>query len=291
MKKSACLVLILALIAGNACRAQDTSHARCEFSLYSIGNSHTWDFRPAGDFREITEAMDIHLKNGWHINCGKNLQTIWSSPDETCVALTVYGTYQHAIGEHVWDAITLQTFTGGTGKLEKEALEDFLGFISGSINRDAEVFVYCTWPKNTATPLGAFNYTDAWLSDFRENDTLKVLSEAYFGYLEASFENAARHIQWIPLGRVLYHFDRQARSGGVPGFSGAGQLYRDAWHLNNVGRYIAGLTVFSQIFRIDPLDIPVIDAYHTADQWPCDRDLTEEQKTVIRGIISKALDF
>jgi hypothetical protein len=289
MDKYAYRVLILALIASNVCRAQVTSHSKQEFSLYSIGNSHTWDFRPAEDFREIAEAMDIHLKNGWHINCGKNLQTIWTRPGETCVALTGYGNYQHAIGEHAWDAITLQTFTGGMGKDEKEALEDFLEFISRSINKDCEVFVYCTWPKNTTAQLGAFNYTDAWLSDFHENDTLKVLSKAYFGYLESAFENF--DVEFIPLGRVLYHFDRQARAGGVPGFSGAGELYRDAWHLNNVGRYVAGLTVFSQIFRIDPFMIPAIDAYHTSDHWPSDRDLTEEQRGVIRGIISEALDF
>lgn len=284
-------MLLLSLIAGHACRAQDTSHSKREFSLYSVGNSHTWDFRPAGDFRSIAEAMDIHLSNGWHINCGKNLQTIWARPGETCVALTEYGKYRHAIAEHAWDAITLQTFTGGTGKAEKKALEDFLEFIRGSINRDCEVFLYCTWPKNTEAPLGAFNYTEAWLSDFHENDTLRVLSEAYFGYLEAAFKNPARHLELIPVGRVLYHFDQQARSGKVPGFSGAGQLYRDAWHLNNVGRYIAGMTVFSQIFCINPLEIPVIDAYHTSDQWPCDRDLTKEQRSVIRGIISETLDF
>ena len=72
---------------------------------------------------------------------------------------------------------------------------------------------------------------------------------------------------------------------------GAGELYRDAWHMNNVGRYIAGLTVFSGIFRIDPASIPGIKAYHLSNQWPSDRELTEEQDERIKGIISEVLKF
>jgi len=200
--------------------AQDRDQSSSDFFFYSIGNSHTWDFRPAADFLEIAKALDIEIKNGWHINCGQNLETIWSNPGQTCVELTRYGTYQEAIEKQKWDAISIQTFTGGTGKAEKKAVEDFLGFIAGSINKDCNVFIYCTWPKNTAAQLGDFNYAEEWLSDFQENDTLKILSEKYFTYLESSFENNSDNVKFIPLGKVLYHFDKKARSGEVPGYSG-----------------------------------------------------------------------
>ena len=125
------------------------------------------------------------------------------------------------------------------------------------------------------------------LADFHENDTLKILSEKYFDYLENSIEGNSDRIKFIPVGKVLYHFDQKAKSGKFPGFSGSGELYRDAWHLNNVGRYIAGLTVFSQIFQIDPVGIPDFKSYHTSDKWPGDRELTSKQKEVIRRIISE----
>ena len=270
---------------------QDFRQPDRDFFLYSIGNSHTWDFRPAADFHEIAKAMEIDIKNGWHINCGQNLKAILDNPGKTCVEVSEFGLYSRAMVDQRWDAITLQTFVGGTAKHEAEAIEAMLDLISESINRDCPLFIYCTWPRNTASKLEEFNYGDAWLSDIREVDTLKVLSEKYFKYLEDRFEPDAGRVRFIPLGRVLFHFDQKARSGAVPGFSGAGELYRDAWHMNNVGRYIAGLTVFCSILRIDPTSVPVIDAYHLSDQWPGDRELTEEQEKMIREILSEVLKF
>ena len=291
MNKFAANVLLLVLLPFSFSLAQDKSKSDKDFFLYSIGNSHTWDFRPSADFLEIAKALHIEIKNGWHINCGQNLNTIWNNPDQTCVELTGYGAYREAIENHKWDAITIQTFTGGTGKAEKKAVEESLGFISSSINKDCDVFIYCTWPKNTAVQLGDFDYAEVWLGDFQENDTLEILSDKYFSYLENSLENNSDMVKFIPLGKVLYHFDQKARSGEVPGFSGSGELYRDAWHLNNVGRYIAGLTVFSQILRIDPVGIPDFESYYTSDKWPSDRELTSKQKELIRRIISEVLDF
>jgi hypothetical protein len=291
MNKLASSVLILVLIPFSFSRAQDHPKSGKEFFLYSVGNSHTWDFRPSADFLEIAKALDIEIRNGWHINCGQNLESIWNNPGQTCVEPAEYGVYREAIENHRWDAITLQTYKGGTGKGEKQAVDEFLGLISSSINKDCNVFIYCTWPKNTAEHLGDFNYSEAWLSDFQENDTLEVLSEKYFSYLENSIGNYSDRIKFIPVGRVLYHFDQKAKTGEIPGFSGSGELYRDVAHMNNVGRYIAGLTVFSQIFRIDPVGIPDFMSYPTSDKWPSDRELTSKQKEVIRKIISEVLNF
>ena len=291
MNKFAANVLSLLLISFSFSLAQDISKSEKDFFLYSIGNSHTWDFRPSSDFLQIAKTLHVDISNGWHINCGQNLKTIWNNPEQTCVDLTEYGAYKDAIENHKWDAITIQTFIGGTGKAEKKAVEEFLSFISQSINKDCDVFIYFTWPQNTAVQLGDFNYSEVWLADFQENDTLKILSEKYFSYLENSIEEYPDRIKFIPVGKVLYHFDKKAKSGKFPGFSGSGELYRDAWHLNNVGRYIAGLTVFSQIFRIDPVGIPDFESYYTSDKWPGDRELTSKQKELIRRIISEALNF
>jgi len=291
MNKIAYAVLLLVLLPHSLSRAQDKSIPAKDFFLYSIGNSHTWDFRPSADFLEIARSLKIEIKNGWHINCGQNLETIWNEPGQTCVDLTGYGTYQEAVEKHKWDAISIQTFVGGTGKAEKKAVENFLDLISSSINKDCNVYIYCTWPKNTAEQLRDFSYAESWLSNFRKNDTLKILSEKYFRYLEKSIGNNSDRIEFIPVGKVLYHFDLKAKSGEIPGFSGSGELYRDAWHLNNVGRYIAGLTFFAQIFRIDPAGIPDFKSYRTSDQWPSDRELTLKQKEVMRAMISEVLNF
>ena len=261
------------------------------FSLYSIGNSHTWDFRPSTDFLQIAKSLNIEIKNGWHINCGQNLNTIWNNPEQTCVDLTGYGSFKNAIENYKWDAITIQTYIGGTGKAEKKAVEKFLDFIAKSKNKNSNVFIYCTWPKNSGEKLADFDYSEAWLSGFNENDTLKIISEKYLKYLESSFEGYSDKIKFIPVGKVLYHFDQKAKAGKIPGFSGAGELYRDVAHMNNVGRYIAGLTVFSQIFRINPIDVPGFNSYQTSDKWPSDKVLSPKQKEIIREIISDVLNF
>jgi hypothetical protein len=257
MNKIISLVLLLLILPFTISGAGDKDKSTGEFYLYSIGNSHTWDFRPASDFLEIGRVMGIDIENG----------------------------------KHTWDAISIQTFIGGTGKAELKAVDKFLDFISGSINKDCFVYIYCTWPKNTAEPLGDFDYAEEWLGDFEENDTLEILSDKYFNYLEGAMENGSDKVTFIPLGRVLYHFDRKAKSGEIPGFSGSGALYRDAWHMNNVGRFVAGLTVFSQIFRIDPTDVPDVVSYQASDRWASDRELTAEQKDIIKNIISEVLNF
>jgi len=169
------------------------------FFLYSIGNSHTWDFRPSSDFLKMADVLGVDIKNGWHINCGQNLETIWDKPGQTYVELSEYGVYR--------DAITLQTFTDGTGKDEKEAVDKMLDLITSSINRDCNVFIYSTWPKNTAEKLGDFNYAKVWHRDYHANDTLRLLSEKYFNYLENSIGKSSDKVKFIPVGRVLYHFE------------------------------------------------------------------------------------
>lgn len=82
MNKFASALLLMLLLPFSDTGAGDKDKSNHDFFLYSIGNSHTWDFRPAADFLEIGKAMEINIKNGWHINCGQNLETIWDNPGQ-----------------------------------------------------------------------------------------------------------------------------------------------------------------------------------------------------------------
>jgi hypothetical protein len=142
-------ILFLVFIPSSFYPAQDKSQSAPEFYLYGIGNSHTWDFRPSSDFLEIRKAMHIEIKNGWHINCGQNLKTIWDDPLQTCVELSEFGAYRNAIEHHKWDAITIQTFVGGMGREEKKAVVELFNFIASSINRDFDAYhVSDQWPSD-----------------------------------------------------------------------------------------------------------------------------------------------
>lgn len=261
------------------------------FKLYCIGNSHTWDFSPSSEFLKIGESIDKKINSGWHINCGKNLSSIWNNPKQACVEFTKFGNFENAICDYQWDAITIQPFINGIGKIEEETIKKFYDFISGTKNKSSALFVYCTWPHNTAEKLSNFNYSEVWQSEYNKQDTLQNLSEKFFVSLEKSVNKYSTKVQYIRVGKVLYLFDQKAKEGQIPGFSGAGDLYRDAWHLNNIGRYIAGLTVFTTIFGIDPNDIPDFKAYPSSESWPSDRVLTSEQKKIVHSIISEVYAF
>ena len=175
--------------------------------------------------------------------------------------------------------------------MEAESIQRFHEFIRSTDNTETDLFIYCTWPKNTGEGLADFDYSEAWLSEYFREDTLRSVSEGFFDYLEKSVNACCEDINFVNVGRVMYQFDQKAKSGRIPGFSGAGALYRDRLHLNNVGRYIAGLTMFSSIFGIDPRGIPDFDAYPTSEDWPSDRELTGELKQAIQELIAEVLCY
>ena len=92
-----------------------------EFLMYSIGNSHTADFRPFSDFRCIAAIEGDSIKNGWHINCGSPLYSTWSNPERTCVEPSSFGKFMPALSSYPWDIITIQPFVGTKGFQEKTA--------------------------------------------------------------------------------------------------------------------------------------------------------------------------
>jgi len=283
------VVLLLFCSLAGCMRAQDKILG--SYRIYNIGNSHTWDHRPATGFLEIANSMNLEIFNGWHINCGKNIHQIWNDPEQTCVEVTRFGYFRDAISNNRWDAITLQPFVNGSGKNEAGTIKKFYQFIRATENTETSVFVYCTWPGNTGEELADFDYSGAWMAAYNEKDTLRNLSEGFFSYLEKSVKESDLDIRFVRIGRVMYHFDRKAKAGEIPGFTGAGELYRDKWHLNNVGRYMAGLSMFSTILGIDPNEVSGFEAYPVSEDWPSDRVLTDEQLKVIRELISEVLDI
>lgn len=66
----------------------------------------------------------------------------------------------------------------------------------------------------------------------------------------------------MPISHVFAELDRSFRSGDYSGFNCAGELYRDDVHLNNVGKYVAGLTVFAAVAGDLPESMEVPTAYN-----------------------------
>lgn len=261
------------------------------FLLYHVGNSHTWNFSPKTGFREIAIAENIKIDNGWHIDCSASLDYTWSHPEATCIEPNYFGKLKTALSTWPLDFITIQPYIGTQGYKEKTATKEIIDYLLAYRNIDSvTVFLYCTWPMNTSTRLNDFDYTQAWLKSYTNENDPVIMSRDFFNDLvenmRKSFPRAK--IGYIPVGEVLNSFHISAQKGLIQGYSGAGDLYEDQWHLNNVGRYIASLTVFCRVFNRNPIDIN--DFVGFTPTKTLDKVISKEQKVIFRKIISQILD-
>lgn len=258
--------------------------------IYSIGNSHTWDFAPASDFRNLATAQGVEIENDWHIYCGHNIADILAAPETTCVT-SRFGHFMNALNSQQWDIITLQPFTGGTGQSEANAIKQMIELIQSSLTTLPQIYIYYTWPWNGQSTLADFDYAEAWQATFNPDARLNSLNGNFIAWLKTELESSDYPISgYIPVGSTLKSFHHAAQKGQITGFNGAGELYRDALHMNNVGRFLAGSTVFATLFGMDKL-LPLLHDGYTQSYIPAmDRTLTDEQKGQILALVSAGVE-
>ena len=54
-------------------------------------------------------------------------------------------------------------------------------------------------------------------------------------------------------------------AGQVAGYFSVDQLYRDSTHLNDIGRYVAGITAFATIYQQNPIGMVKPDGFYGDD--------------------------
>lgn len=218
-----------------------------DLSLYQIGNSHTWDSAPSDGLPELFASAGVNLQNGWHIRCGKSLAYIADHPEEVCVDFNEFGNWVTALGDNRWDAVTLQSHNGSPGRDEIDAIQTILAAIPSY--RSTRVLLYINWPR-----ISAHEFRDGWNTTYSSTDQPVIQSYQYFVWLHKAMLDAdlSNHsIEYIPIGAVLAELDRRFRAGEYPPFTKVDEFYRDDVHLNNAGRYVAGLTILATLFDYD----------------------------------------
>jgi len=219
---------------------------------YRIGNSLTWDSQPKG-IEALAAQRGLQHVEAYHINCGKSLERIWTHPEEICVdVVKPFGTFAGALPNHDWDAVTFQPHPGAGSTLATDAAR-FIDFIAktreNGRNRDTVFYIYAAWPGKSHGP-----YHTTWTRDTPDaDDTKTIQTRAYFDHLFRRIRaKTDADVRMIPAGHVVYELDRRMRAGKIPGYRSAADLYRDPVHMNNVGRFTAGLTTFATLYRQDP---------------------------------------
>ncbi|MEP8548842.1 hypothetical protein [Enterobacter mori] len=249
------------------------------FRLYSIGNSHTWDLKPDGDLVTMAKANGIDLDNDWHIYCGHNIDNIIHDPENTCVP-PKHNKYKKAINSIAYDAITIEPFFGSTGKAEVDAIESLIDEIRNSKSKNAKIYIYYTWPQNDAKPLDAINYSHVWDAPSAPTAKQKNNNSTFVSYLKNRLDADGYKIAgFIPVGDSLDDLDRSAKNGEINNLTGAGNLYRDYLHMNNVGKLFIAKLYISTIFNIN--QVRYAEGTYLPGQMPDrDKDLTEHMKSL-----------
>jgi len=218
-----------------------------DFRLYQIGNSHTFDSLPRDGLPDLFASAGTTLTNGWHIRCSRPLSYISNNPEDTCVDPNSFGTWDVALAESRWDALTLQSHTGAVGVGEINAVAAIVSALPSQFS--TRVLLYVNWPS-----IADREFKVSWESRYERETQAVLQSYQYFVWLFKRMQDAnlGNHsVDYVPIGEVLYELDTRFRLGEYPPFSMAEDLYRDDLHLNNVGRYIIGLTMLAKLMDYD----------------------------------------
>ncbi len=220
-------------------------------AVYRIGNSLTWDSQPEG-IEALAGQAGFQHDEGFHINCGNTLENIVANPAQVCVPpVGEYGTWDAALPGRTWDAITCQPHYGAASTLADDEVS-ILTLIdsvrTNPLNAETKIYVYGAWPQRP-------NFRVTWEGAVIDDDaTPTVLAREYFSHLVTRLRAAtSARVYLIPVGEVLFELDTRLRSGEVPGLANLDELYRDDIHLSNdLGRFVAGLTVFATLYATMP---------------------------------------
>lgn len=181
-------------------------------AVFSIGNSLTWDTKPAllGDA-------------AWHIADGANLKDIYNNPSGYDNAQSTQ--WDVALQNNTYDYLTIQPFRGTT-------LAEDTNFISAWMNMqpDATIVLHTGWAPSA---------THA--TDYETTSTQTMSpSASYFDALEQELTalHPGRTLRRTQAAQILYDIAQDIAAEQAP-LNSLGELYRDFIHMSfSDGRYL-----------------------------------------------------
>jgi hypothetical protein len=216
------------------------------FRPYLIGNSVT-DQSNYGDLETMAGSRGFTHDWGRDSIPGASIATHLGNPDAGFTR-SPYGHYPNALGNFVWDAVTLQPFKDYAGELS--AAGSMVDLVRQN-SPDATIYVYA-------------QYLNAQKDSWDGGDWLKDRNAPYIGQTRNAdwFEDFTRDLEaakpgnvpvrMIPVGHVFWELHQRMRAGMVPGFTNIEEVYKDGWHCTPVGDYIVMMTFFATFYGEDP---------------------------------------
>ncbi len=262
--------------------------------VYRVGNSLTWDSQPNA-IAQIAKARGYKHVVGYHIKCGSSLSSIWANPAEVCVKAPL-GTFAKALPGRKWDAVAIQPHPGreSTLKADTDRILDFIKLTrQNKANAKTVFYIYSAWPSRKLGP-----YEKVWTQAVPDKDaTRTVHARQYTQHLlkrvRARLGGDGPSVYVIPAGEVLFRLDELMRAGKVEGYTSAHDLYRDDVHLTHeLGRYVAGLTVFATLYGEVPKGLvkPKGTYRKAGKDWPLPKPLRDAVHRVVWEVVTKNSD-
>lgn len=278
------LALLLAAAALAAAAPADGQAKR----VYFIGNSVT-DTVNYRAFQQSVETLQGKLTWGRQMVPGCPLFGLWRmaerNPDKCGFTEKPFGGSLNALRNFEWDAVTLQPFDRLLANADPKNNDDqgdvlyCQKYLDLALTKspNAQLYTYARWPRmligRKSVPFdkdaydkpiegktGDWSAVDPWDKRWTAKytggwDTTNETAD-YFETLTRILRQVnpavAKPLLLIPVGHVMYEFDKQAHAGAVPGFKGAYDLYKDPIHLTNMGSYLVGCTFYATLYKTDP---------------------------------------
>ncbi|MEM1108104.1 MAG: DUF4886 domain-containing protein [Planctomycetota bacterium] len=161
-----------------------------------------------------------------------------------------YGKYQEALPGFAWDAVALQLYRDG--QTYAQDISAAAGMINlartNSANNDTTFYLYQSWARRSTW--------DSWLDrdDLTTSDNVVNTREGAELMLAQVRQATGADVYIIPTGDVFYSLGVAINAGEIQGLTSHQQLYRDNQHASyDIGRYVAGLTVFASVYGTEGL--------------------------------------
>ena len=252
----------------------------CAITYYQIGNSLTFDSYPAnGAFSEVANNNGQNItENGWHVRAGRQLDYIFSNPDDPENLLGPSGNWQTALAGYPVDIVTFQPFYDGASTLGSDttAIVSWINLAVANASPDAVFYIYAAWPKRIASK----SYSEQWLEDITDIDAQPTrLNRAYIAALVGRISSAtAKPVRVVPIGEVWFRVEQLINSGVITELDSAYDLYRDDLHANDIGKSLIAWTMYATFFQESAAGVVLPDIYSFFNDAPVEVDAVLARK-------------
>jgi len=248
--------------------------------LYTMGNSLTANLRASELANIVNEHTDQRLTVKRTGIPGTPINYLWANKADEIKKI---------FDEGGWDAATIQPFLRPLNKDIGPSLEILKSGLAE--NPKLQLYIYAQW-----SPRSGDDYSDLWLQDASilmgddpggldsggvRLERTKMYYEGLTQALREEQPEGSKPVRLFPVGHAWHILDQKAKVGILPGFMSASEFSSDFTHSNNVGSFVAAMTLYAVLYGESPVGLPAGD-FRGSEDNPRSIVLTDEQIRIIQ---------